>query len=207
MKSVPAANNAFAEIVASSLSNWKAQCWKWDQAPSMGSLVSTTSNNRTLYAIVYAVQTGSDDPMRQPIAYQKTDEQLHQEQPQIFEFLQTICSCLPLGYEENGKFFYHLPPQPPKIHTFVLNPDQEQKSRFLDKDNYLPSLISNATGLATVDELLLGLIREQCTLASWSTDRLQSFFKAYAQSAGTDYRHLRTLIERALSLVKQTQAR
>ena len=30
----------FAEIIESSLSSWRAQCWQWDTIPAFGSLVT-----------------------------------------------------------------------------------------------------------------------------------------------------------------------
>ncbi len=201
MQSTPQDNKPFAEIIQSSVETWKAQCWEWDQAPALGTLVTTTSNDRTMYGIVYAVATGSDDPMRQPIAYKKNEAQLRSEQPQIFEFLQTICSCLPLGYQENNQWFYHLPGQPPKIHAFVSRPSAQLKKQFLADDRYLAPLFAGANQVGNIDELLLGLIKEQNQITAWDSKRFHQFFSAYTHATGVDYRHLRTLIERAQQLV------
>ena len=49
----------FAEIIESSLSTWRAQCWQWDVIPSYGSLVTITTPERTLFGLVHDIQTGS----------------------------------------------------------------------------------------------------------------------------------------------------
>src|SRR5438105_1903017 len=110
---------AFAEIIESSLQGWVAQSWQWDYFPPFGSLVSVEQGKRTYIGLVHQVKTGSIDPVRAPFAYQKTEAELLRDQPQIFEFLKTTFSCLSLGYQEDGKLFYTLAPEPTKIHTFV----------------------------------------------------------------------------------------
>src|SRR5690349_14278413 len=96
----------FAEVIESSLHGFLAQTWQWDNFPAFGSLVTVTSNKRTHLAIVHQIKTGSMDPIRYPFPYQKTEEELLAEQPQIFEFLKTAFSCLTIGYQEKGKLYY-----------------------------------------------------------------------------------------------------
>ena len=74
----------FAEIVESSLTNWTAQSWDWDMFPAFGTLVVVPENKRSLFGIVYQINTGSLEPGRYPFTYQKTQEELLKEQPQIF---------------------------------------------------------------------------------------------------------------------------
>ncbi len=64
-------NKPFAEIIESSLQNWLAQSWEWDEFPQFGSIVTTESNNRILFGIIHQVQTGSMDPIRYPFPYKK----------------------------------------------------------------------------------------------------------------------------------------
>jgi hypothetical protein len=61
----------FAEVVESSLQSFTAQTWQWDNFPAFGSLVCVQGKQRTLFGIVYQVQTGSMDPSRYPFPYQK----------------------------------------------------------------------------------------------------------------------------------------
>src|SRR6478609_5317855 len=96
-------NNAFAEVIESSLQGFTAQCWQWDNSPTFGSMVTIAGKKRTLFGLVHQMHTGSTDPVRYPFAYQKTEEELLREQPQIFAFLKTSFMCLIIGYQEGGK--------------------------------------------------------------------------------------------------------
>ena len=120
----------FAEVIESSLHDWKAQCWQWDNFPSFGSIITIKSGLHTLFGIVHQIQMGSMDPTRSPFPYQKTQEELMREQPQIFEFLKTTFSCITIGYSERGKMYYLLSPQPPKIHSFVAHATTQESKQF-----------------------------------------------------------------------------
>ena len=117
MTSKQFARKPFAEVIESSLQGWLAQSWNWNCFPAFGSLVTIETKKRQLFGIVHQIQTGSMDPMRHPFPYQKTEEELLQEQPQIFEFLKTTFSCLTLGYSERERIIYLLAPEPPQIHS------------------------------------------------------------------------------------------
>ncbi len=88
----------FAEVIESSLDHYTAQCWNWKQFPTFGSLVSIQDKELHILGIVTNIQTGSMDPSRTPFAYQKTEEELEREQPQIFAFLKTTFSVQACGY-------------------------------------------------------------------------------------------------------------
>ena len=113
----------FAEIIESSLSMWTAQCWQWNHSPVFGSIVQTKTLKRTIFGIVYKIETGSIDPIRQPFIYKKTEEELLKEQPQIFEFIRTTFSCLTIGYFEDEKIFYQI------SRVFLLLPLPAQSCR------------------------------------------------------------------------------
>ena len=157
-------NNCFSEVVASSLNTFDALVWQRNHHATFGSLVTVTSGDYTLFGIVYQIKTGSMDPTRQPVAYQKTIAQLEKEQPQIFEFLTTTVSCVTVGYAHKGKIFYLLPPIPPQTHSFVSLVDDYDAKRFLADKRYLHVLFCAQQVIDSLDELkVLGIVEVRKT--------------------------------------------
>jgi hypothetical protein len=187
---------AFAEIIESSLDSWLVQSWKWDTFPQFGSLVVVEQKKQTLFGIVHTVQTGSMDPNRYPFAYQKTEEELLREQPQIFEFLKTTFSCITIGYKENGKLYYHKAPEPPKIHAFVRKASKEELQEFFADERYLHALFSSSGSIHNIDELLLALLKtiEQAELLS--ERKITKFIEQFSLLTGNDYRRLKLFMQR-----------
>jgi hypothetical protein len=190
----------FAEVIESSLQGFLAQSWQWDQFPSYGSLMTIHHSSRTVYGIVYQVQTGSMDPVRYPFPYQKTEEELRKEQPQIFEFLKTTFSCLTIGYAEKGRLHHLLAPEPPKIHAFIIPASSEQCKDFFVQHHYLPLIFNFAHLVGNVDELLLALLKQQEMLKDTSSTKLNSFMQQYAFLIGNDYRRIKLFAQRVASL-------
>lgn len=190
-------NKHFAEVIDSSLHGWLAQSWQWDFFPSFGSMVSITTEKRTLFGLVHQVNTGSMDPMRYPFPYQKTEEELRCEQPQIFEFLKTTFSCLTIGYHEKGKTYYQLAPEPPKIHAFVGPISKEDAQQFFAHAHYLHVLFSLSNQLNNVDELLLAILHNLEKMQLLSEAKLDTFIQTYSLLTGNEYRRLKIFLQRA----------
>jgi hypothetical protein len=187
---------AFAEVIESSLDSWLVQSWEWDNFPAFGSLVIIENNHSLLFGIVHEVKTGSMDPNRYPFAYQKTEEELRREQPQIFEFLKTTFSCITLGYKENGKLYYHKAPKPPKIHAFVRQASKEELQEFLSDERYLHSLFSSSGTILNIDELLLALLRTIEKAELLSDKKITMFIEQFSLLTGNDYRRLKLFMQR-----------
>lgn len=192
---------AFAEVVESSLMGWVAQSWRWDTFPAFGSLVLIEGKKRLLFGIVHQIKTGSMDPVRYPFAYQKTEEELTQEQPQIFEFLKTTFSCLTLGYKEKGHLYYQLAPEPPKIHAFVQAADSELMQEFFSNQQYLHLLFGLSNQLFNLEELLLALLKNMHDEQLIHQKTVQNFVQAYSLLIGNDYRRLKLFLQRAQLLL------
>lgn len=186
----------FGEILESSLHSFIGQSWKWDMPPKFGSLVKIESNNRILYAVVHEIQTGSIDESRKAFAYQKTEEDLKREQPQIFEFLKTNFSCLCLGYEESGVLFHQLPPQPPKIHSFVSFVETSEYINFFQNEQYLHVLFGLSNNIINVDELLLAILKNMAENKLLTSEKLANFTSSYSLLTGNDYRRLKLFLQR-----------
>lgn len=201
----PTANHpthkAFAEVIESSLGSFLAQSWQWDAFPSFGSIVTIETKQRIVFGIVHEVKTGSMDSMRYPFPYQKTEEELLLEQPQIFEFLKTTFSCLTIGYKQNGKIFYLLTPEPSKIHAFVAPASKALCAQFFDSDMYLHLLFGMSNQILNLDELLLATLKHQVELGILTKERLTKFVETFSLLTGNDYRRLKLFLQRAAPLV------
>ncbi|MBI2353229.1 hypothetical protein HYV11_03255 [Candidatus Dependentiae bacterium] len=195
-KNLSSTNHAFSEIIESSLSSWTAQCWQWDHFPIFGSLVTTTQHNLQIFGVVHSIKTGACDPIRQPIAYQKTEEELKREQPQIFEFLQTTFNCLTIGYQEKEKFFYHLPENPPKIHSFVLNATTEQYQDFFSQEQFLHLLFNVSNQIFNLDELLLAILKQLIKRKIIHPKNINNFIETFSMLCKNDYQKLKIFLQR-----------
>jgi len=191
----------FAEVIESSLIGWLAQSWQWDTFPAFGSLVIIENNKRIVFGIVHQIKTGSMDPVRYPFAYQKTEEELTQEQPQIFEFLKTTFSCLTLGYQEQGEILYQLAPEPPKIHSFVQKAPLQLIQKFFANEQYLHSIFGLSNQLFNLEELLLALLKNLKDHRIMNPATLQSFVQTFSLLIGNDYRRLKLFLQRAQPLL------
>lgn len=195
-------NKPFAEIIESSLTGFLAQSWQWDTFPTFGSLVTIETKKRTLFGIVHQIQTGSMDPMRYPFPYQKTEEELRNEQPQIFEFLKTTFSCLTVGYQEKGTIFYVLAPEPARIHSFVAHASPDIQKQFFYNNTYLHMLFGMSGQLFNIEELLLALMKQQGELGILSQEKISEFIQDYSLLTGNEYRRLKLFLQRVEPLFK-----
>ncbi len=195
-------NTAFAEIMESSLQTFVGQCWDRDKVPQFGSLVTVEDKKRTLFALVYQIQTGSMDPGRYPFPYKKSHEELLAEQPQIFEFLRTTFSCLALGYQEKGKIYHLMPPEPPKIHSFIEFSCPDAHKAFFHNNRYLPLLFAFSAHIGNLDELLLAILKNQAQAAGGlKGEKIADFMESYSLLTGNDYRRLKLFLQRVETLV------
>jgi hypothetical protein len=195
-------NKPFSEIIQSCLQTFTAQSWQWDTFPFFGSLVITEQGSRTLFGLVYDVKTGSMDPVRHPFPYQKTQEELLEQQPQIFEFLQTTFSCIVLGYQEKGHIFYQRCPQPPKIHSFVRYAPKELSQQFLYNPHYLNLLFGAQSIIGDLDELLLAVLSHQQRITAAKEQSLQPFMNLYSLLTGNDYRRIKIFLQRVQTILE-----
>jgi hypothetical protein len=189
--------NCFAEVIESSLTGWLAQSWAWDTFPEFGSFVAIEGKKRTVFGIVHQVQTGSMDAVRYPFPYQKTEEELLKEQPQIFEFLKTTFSCITVGYQEKKSISYLIAPEPPKIHAFVAHPSAELSKNFFASTRYLHILFTHASHIFNMDELMLALLRQHINLNILTQDKINIFMQTYSLLTGNDYRRIKLFLQRA----------
>jgi hypothetical protein len=189
-------NRAFAEVIESSLHTWKAQSWQWDRFARFGSLVTINTPERTIFGIVHNIETGSLDPVRTPFPFQKTEEELLREQPQIFAFLQTTFTCLTAAYQENSILLYQWAPEPPKIHAFVSEATQQQYELFFSDEQYIHILFGLSHQILNLDELLLAMFKNLSDQKLLDQRRLSNIIETFSLLTGNDYRRLKLFLQR-----------
>lgn len=193
--------NSFAEILESNITHFTGQSWQWNTIPEFGSLVTATSNDRTIFAVIYTIKTAPIDPIRQPVAYQKTEEELLKEQPQIFEFLSTSFSCIAIAYFENNQLFFNLPPQPPKMHTFINFATQEEYEQCFSTEQFL-YLLYNSQEQINLEELLLAIIKHQLKNQVLTKQRFNRCIETFFILNKNNYAQTKTFLNRIQQLLK-----
>jgi hypothetical protein len=199
----PTNESPFAEIIVSCLDNFTAQCWQWDDFPEFGSLVTVTEKKHTVFGCVVQVKTGSMDSMRNPFPYQKTEETLLAEQPQIFEFLKTTFTVQILGYKENkfNDFLYFLPPYPRKIHAFVINSSCKTYAQFFSNTAFLHLLFAFQNNISNLDDLLLAIMQKLFQKKLLNKQFFSDLYQTISLLMGSDYRRLKLFLKRVESCI------
>lgn len=193
----------FAEVIESCLDHYTAQCWKWDNFPTFGSLVQIQNTHKTIFGVISHIQTGSIDPTRSPFPYQKTEDELRAEQPQIFEFLKTSFRVQIVGYNDHiiNQLCYVLPPAPCKIHAFVQECTGETTQSFFSQSEFLPLLFSFSSNIPNLDELLLVIIKQLSEKKILNHSNIDKFCQTFSLLTGNDYRRLKLFLNRAEKLL------
>ena len=153
------AEHYIAEVIESSTTEFAAQCCQLHGSPDFGSFVKVDSP-LTIIGMIYDISTGSTDLNRRPVAYGKTEEELKNEQPQIFELLRTEIKIRIVGYYEKSGIRQLVPPQPPNLHSFVYSCTPSEVQEFTSKFDYFRTL--TGVGGTLADELLIAAIQQTC---------------------------------------------
>ena len=180
--------------------------------PAFGSLVCIPEKDRSVWGIVSNITTGSSDPQRIPFAYQKTEDELRAEQPQIFEFLTTTFQVCVVGYQHGAEYHYTLPAQPVKIHRFVGAATLEEKTRFFSSPRFFPLLFTKTTDGPALDELILAVCQTVAQSGILNAQLFEKYYQTFSLLVGNDYRRLKLLLSRisaehASSLISAPSAR
>ena len=136
------------EIVEASTSEFTAECYRLYDSPSLGSLVRT-GDDGPIYGIICEVTTRSLDPTRRLIArgrQEETEADVYLSNPQISRLLRTEFRSLVVGHQDGGNVVRHLAPLPPRIHSFVYRPDNEELRAFSSSLEFMPILLAAPIG-------------------------------------------------------------
>ena len=189
-------NQPIAEVIESCSTHIRAQCWQLEISPPLGSIVKIAGQPPS-FALVCQINTQSLDPGRRPIAYAKTEDELRREQPQIFELLKTEFDALLLGHREGNNIIPVLPPQPPRIHSFIHLAEPEQVRELTAPPEYLRRLLSALPSGA--DELIVTCTRQFLKAHPDKNDFLLAVGKELAFLLADDYERLKSILRRISS--------
>ena len=184
-----------AEVIESSTAEFAAQARELNGAPPFGSLVKV-GVAPTSIAMIYDISTGSIDINRRPVAYGKTEEELRKEQPQIFELLRTEVRAKIVGYcNEAGQMRHLIPPQPPKLHSFVYTCSPQEVQAFTQSFDYFRTLVGIGGTLS--DELLIAAVQQTCVCQGQSARHcLVRAGKELSRLFRDDYDRLESILRR-----------
>lgn len=197
------------EVIESSLSLTIGQCWKWNNLPTFASLVEMENNNQRIFGCVSDIRTESTDPSRKPFAYQKTEDELLAQQPQIFELLKSTFSVQIIGFQDTTtkNLFFQVPPQPCKIHSFIKPVDETTFAAIVSHPESLSLLFSFCDNPTRLEELLLALL---CTMHKrnlLTKDFFRSFYENFAILNNNNYKRVKVFFERLEYTHKQLEKR
>jgi hypothetical protein len=186
-----------AEVIEAATTRLIAQCYQLYGSPPLGTLVRAGPQQEGVYGIVSAITTQSIDPGRRPIArgeHAASEEEVYQDNPQLSRLLRTDLDILILGHSTGGQPLPHLPPQPPRLHTFVHLCPPEEVRAFTATLDFLRLLLADAS--ASTDEATVSLL----LIASQAHPHPYAFRleagKELARLLGSDLPRLNALLRR-----------
>jgi hypothetical protein len=198
---------SFAEIFESSIYQVSGICWDKYKTPKLGQLIqikySPTSEAETLIGCVTETLTESIDPMKTPIAYQMTEEELQAEQPQIFEFLVSKFKAKIIGLCKEREILFSVPERPPNIHSFINYLDQDFATNIVSDPEFFHTLLSGDT-LSNLnnDELLLSIFRQISQSKPVSQNLIESFYNLYRTLLKNDAYKVRYFFKRLSKIIR-----
>lgn len=192
-------NKKVAEVIEANSSEFVAQCYKLNEAPSLGALVKIkTGKNEASFGVIYTIETHGMEPGRRVFIRgdsSESEEEIFKNNPQIEKLLVTDFKSLVIGYASNENLYQYLPPKPPPIHSFVYICHDDEVVKFSRSLNFL-SLLVDAKLSVSADELIAACLRY---ISSYYADPREFLFRAGRElvwmMAG-DIRRLNTILKR-----------
>lgn len=192
-----------AEICASSLSLWQAQCWPNTPCPSLGALIVIEHSNAddgssdNLFGIVASIVTVNNDPVGAFVTYKQNFSELQRDHPEVFAFAVTQITVITVGYGSGAAIAHQLPPHVPHVHALVRLATTEECEQFFSTEQYLQLLFSyHQAGFCVLEDLLLAVIDCRFKHTALSRAQIDAFIQGYAFFTHHDYQRLRGFLAR-----------
>ena len=148
----------FGEVVEASIERLTGQCHALYGAPPLGALVRAGD---AIFALVDGVATAALDPGRRVIARGAefdSESDVYAEHPQLERLLRTDVTLTVIGHREGGRVFRHLPPSPPRIHTFLYACSPDETAAFMEPADWTAIPLSGA--LPAADDVIAAALRQ-----------------------------------------------
>ncbi len=148
------------EVIEASTSEFTAQCYRLYDAPALGSLVRCGEQTPT-YGIVCEATTQSLDPARHtiPRGMDEVDEAgVFSSNPQIERLLYTRFRAVIVGYRDGAAIRRYLPPDVPRIYSFVGECGAEELRDFSSSTEFIPLLL--AAPISAQDDVIAAFLRQ-----------------------------------------------
>ena len=184
----------FGEVVEASVSSVVGQCHALYGAPPLGTLVRVGAS---LFAVVDGVSTAALDPGRRVIARGAelaSESDVYAENPQLERLLRTDVTLTVVGHEDGGRYFQHLPPLPPRIHTFLYACSGSEVRGFMERSDWTALVLASA--LPTADDVLAAALREAAPHFDDPRAFLMQACRAIASQLPTDAARLAAIMRR-----------
>jgi len=151
------------------------------------------------YALVCHARTTSLPPGRRPVALGlSTEEEIRNQQPQIFDLLTTEFSGLLIAYKlTDNSIRRHLPPIPPRMHSQVCNCSDNEVADLTANLAFLRTVLSPGApiqGAPSPEALVAACLRNAWITQNESQDFLELAGRKLLDLLGDDYDRLRAIM-------------
>lgn len=166
------------------------------ETPEVGQIVSVPPLPSAIFGIVYQASTTPANKGSRLRAYWKDEDQLKAEQPQLEEWqLLTEFRAVIIGFAgADGVMCQYIPPQPPKVHSFVEICTDDDIRAVTTRLDFLRTLANYSE--APNEEVIAACIRDANRARGGDFDFLVSAGKELASLMKDDYDRLQAIIRR-----------
>ena len=182
-----------AEVIEAGSSLFWAQCYRLYEAPALGSLVAAGAP--AVYGVVCRVSTEPLDPNRPVLARgesAQTEEQVYQDNPQIARLLTSRFEALIVGHQLETGISHHLPPLPPRVHSFIEECSSEEIRDFSSGLDFIHLLVN--AGPAASEEVIRACMKQLIAAHSTIPDFRVQVGKALAKELAADVPQLTAIL-------------
>lgn len=188
------------EVIEANSHSFTAQCYELYTAPPLGSLVRT--GQPVVYGVVCCISTEPLDSSRPVLARGKdadTEEDIYRDNPQLSRLFTSRFETLVVGHQSQneGVNFPHLPPLPPRVHSFVYACTPQEIVNFTSNLDFLHLLISSR--VTSADQVIGACLGEASAAYPNRQEFLVPAGRALAAELAGDLPRLNAILRRIMS--------